>query len=48
MLEGHAEDDVAVDDDIHNKHYVVEHLEESVEPEITLHALIGWTAPKTM
>ena len=48
MLESHAEDDEAVEDDIHNKHYAAEHLEESVEPKITLHALTGWTAPKTM
>nr|TKR91215.1 hypothetical protein D5086_0000225710 [Populus alba] len=48
MLESHAEDEEAVDDDIHNKYYAAEHLEESVEPAITLHALTGWTAPKTM
>ena len=48
MLEGHAEDDEVVCDNIHNKHHAAEHLEEFMEPEITLHALTGWIAPKTM
>jgi hypothetical protein len=48
MLEGHDEDDEAVCDNIHDKHHAAEHLEEFMEPEITLHALTGWTAPKTM
>jgi hypothetical protein len=48
MVEGHDEDDEVVCDNIHDKHSVAEHLEEFVEPEITLHALTGWTAPKTM
>jgi len=48
MLESHDEDDEAVCDNVHDKNHDVEHLEEFVEPEITLHALTGWTAPKTM
>jgi len=48
MLEGHDKDDEAVCDNVHDKHHAAEHLEEFVEPEITLHALTGWTAPKTM
>jgi len=48
MLEGHDEDDEAVCDKFHDKNHVAEHLEEFVEPDITLHALTGWTAPKTM
>jgi len=48
ILEGHDEDDEAVCDNIHDKNHAEEHLEEFMEPENTLHALTGWTAPKIM
>ncbi|XP_061960644.1 uncharacterized protein LOC133681574 [Populus nigra] len=48
MLEGHDEGDEAVCYNIHDKQNAADHLEEFMEPEITLHALTGWTAPKTI
>jgi hypothetical protein len=48
MLEGHDDDDEVVYDNITDKQHAATNHEEFVEPEITLHALTGWVAPKTM
>jgi hypothetical protein len=48
MLERHDDGDEFVRDNITDKQHVVANHEEFMEPEITLHALTGWAAPKTM
>jgi hypothetical protein len=48
MLEGYDDDEAAVCDNIYDKQHATANLEEFMEPEIMLHALTRWTAPKTM
>ncbi|RVW69832.1 putative mitochondrial protein [Vitis vinifera] len=53
-LGGNAADDVSKDDnnviydEVNEERNTGRHQEENLEPEITLHALTGWSAPKTM
>ena len=48
MLEGHEDDNNVICDDVTKEQHVEENQKELHEPEITLHALTGWSAPKTM
>ncbi|KAL6346044.1 hypothetical protein AAG906_025324 [Vitis piasezkii] len=48
MLEGHENDNNVICDDVTKKQHAEENQEELCEPEIKLHALTGWSAPKTM
>ena len=48
MLEGHEDDNNVICDDVTKEQHVGENQEELRKPEIKLHALTGWSAPKTM
>ena len=48
MLEGHDDGDNVIRNDVTEEQHAEENHEELIEPEITLHALTGWIAPKTM
>ena len=48
MLEGHEDDNNVICDDVTKEQHVGENQEELCKPEIKLHALTGWSAPKTM
>ncbi|KAA8531037.1 hypothetical protein F0562_005746 [Nyssa sinensis] len=48
MLEGYDGGDTPLCDIDIKGQLTLEHREEPIKPEITLHALTGWTAPKTM
>ncbi|XP_035549720.1 uncharacterized protein LOC118349417 [Juglans regia] len=48
LLESCEDNDNLVCDDVTDEQTIKENHEGAPEPEITLHALTGWTAPKTM
>ena len=48
MLEGHDDGDNVIRNDVTEEQHAEENHEELIKPEITLHELTGWTAPKTM
>ena len=48
MLEGYEDDNNVIYDEVNEERNTGRHQEENLEPEITLHALTGWSAPKTM
>ncbi|XP_035544589.1 uncharacterized protein LOC118347983 [Juglans regia] len=48
LLESCEDDDNLVCDDVTDEQTIKENHKGAPEPEITLHALTGWTAPKTM
>lgn len=48
MLEGYKDNDYLICEDVSEEYPTGEHHEGPLEPEITLHALIGWTVPKTI
>ena len=48
MLESYEDKGNLLCDDVTEEQLVDENYEGPLEPEITLHALTGWTAPKTM
>ncbi|KAF5472044.1 hypothetical protein F2P56_008792 [Juglans regia] len=48
MLEGYEDDNNVICDEVNEERNMGRHQEENLEPEITLHALTGWSAPKTM
>ena len=48
MLEGHEDNNNVICDNVTKEQHAETNQEESHKPEITLHALTGWSAPKTM
>ncbi|XP_058111277.1 uncharacterized protein LOC131254302 [Magnolia sinica] len=48
MLEGRGDNNNIFCDDVTHERQAEENQEEPLEPEITLHALTGWSVPKTM
>lgn len=48
MLEGHEDGNNVIYNDVTKEQHAEENQEEPREPEITLHALTGWSAPKAM